>query len=329
MERQAIWMISLAVAGTLIGSAARAQPHLCDGEPSVTQRAAAQELHARGQKLLDAGRFGAAAEIYRDSLQHWPHARVHLRTGVAFMNALRVLDAYHHISEALRCDRGTLKPHRRMNALERLELLRTRLAEIEVDCPEPGAQVWFNDESWFACPGRERRVVVAGQYVVKVTKPGHYTVLKPVKANPTKHVLVEPVVLSMDEGTMSIRRWSAWKPWVVLGASLAMGMASAGLQRTAYRRMDEYRAGVPWICTLDCARRDYSALERVHDRAIVENRVAVSGLVASAATLVVGLVLLYTNRSRKRPRPEAGSAKVRLMSMPVRAGAGGAIGLTF
>lgn len=318
---------------------ADAQPARCYEEPSEEQKNLARTLHERAHKYHERGRYGEAAELYVKSLEHWPSPRVHLRAGILFMNAARMLEAFDHLREALRCDGGELEASKRANAQKRLDRLRARLAELEVDCREPEARVLLNGAPWFTCgrqtpdrqtTDRQKRVVFAGPYVVEVQKPGYFTVRQSVTIKAGERVRVTPNVLSIQEGTLVTRRWAVWKPWSLLGAGVALGAASSGLLVQSIGRRDDVEQRLATACPLDsCSRETATELERDYSRSTIENRVAMIGLGVSATIAIVGMARLYANRPRSRKRPEAGTATVKVTPMAAPEHVGVTVGLRF
>lgn len=294
------------------GRTASAQTGDCHPEPTPAQKAAALPLIQQGYELLTQLEYEKAALLYKQALAHTPGPALHLRTGIAFFNALRIVDAHEHIQEALRCGRETLDPEQAADAERRLRVLRARLGRVTVDCQSDGAQVQLADENWFTCGGRDTRDVVAGQYEVQVTKDGHVPVQEVITVSPRQELVVTPTVMSEAESTSIIRRWPRWLPWTVAGAGVVVAAVGAGLEVDAQGRLSDSVAAVNACLPEGCSNGAIQELRVEQNSARIEHWLAMGALAAGTATLAVGVTMLFYNRAYTRVDPQAGTARVHI-----------------
>ena len=119
--------------------------------------------------------------------------------------------------------------------------------------------------------------------------------------------LVEDVRLAPLAATRIVRRWSPWKPWVVLGVGAAAAIAGGVLEVRAHDNFDSYDAGFATQCPSGCGGPTQmpvpSALASLEHRARVENDVAVAMFVGGGVALVAGLIGVYLDQPYAVERP--------------------------
>lgn len=304
----------------------------CPGEVSPENRDKARVLLQKAYELHTESRYEEAGQLYLQALAFADEPRIRLQAGIVFLNALRLLDAYEHLSEALRCGRDVIPPEMQADAEKRLERVRRRLGALDVQCPEDGATVRFNDTEWFSCDldtTRKSRIVVAGQYVVEVTKPGYVSVLKPVSVQVGERVLVEPLLMSNAEATSSHRRFARWQPWALAGAGALVGALGIGLEWRASAHLSAYEHDLEELCERVCTLAEQGAVQERYDTAVLENRLAVSALVVGGTALAAGLTMAFFNRPHTSRDPSAGTAKIKVAPMIAGTSAGIILGHRF
>lgn len=215
---------------------------LRQGAPQQASSLAAERF-AEGTVLFKQWHFDKAEEKFREALASWEHPLIHLYLSRALEKQGRLVDAHESLQDALRPGAEALPPEDVQVAEELQTSLESRLAQIEVSCDVPGAEVFLDGEPLFTAPGRQRRMMSAGQHVLIVRKPGYFPIAEPVSLIPGKQ---SRVVLRMTADVVHIeRRWRPWQPWTVAGTGIAISLAG-GL-------------------SLWQARNDYAAIQRELD----------------------------------------------------------------
>lgn len=112
-------------------------------------------------------------------------------------------------------------------------------------------------------------------------------------------------------------RWPVWIPWVVFGSGFAIAGAGALLDLSAAADMESYDRSIAQQCgAMACMESELPADVRdLRDRAETKSAFAVGIIVAGAAAITAGGVMLYLNRGRTvypEVAPAAGGATVSL-----------------
>lgn len=329
MKNRYIWTLAITLIGLFVPAghsllgihSVWAQTDACTATPSPEQLTMANKLAATGNTFKNRGQFDDAAQSYVEALQHARDPKLALAAGSAFFHALRLVEAYTYLDEAQRCGQGALKTSQLDEVERKLARLRTRLGQVTVDCQSTGAQVAFNDEEWFTCPGRESRWAVAGKYMVKVTSDGYFAVDKWISISPGQRITVEPNMLSIADGTEVTRPVPRWQPWALAGLGVvALGIGS-GLGWSSFVRMTDSDDELSTLCPSRCDSQVVASALAAQERAITENRTGLALLALGGAALGLGVTALFFNRPRSRISPRAGTADVRteaVSSAPLR-----------
>ena len=254
----------------------------------------AAECFAEGTRLFKQWRFDEAEAKYREALTHWDHPLFHLYLSRALEKQGRLVEAHEALQPALRPDVESLPPEDVEEAAKLRQSLEARLAQIEVHCDVPGAEVFLDGEPWFTAPGWRRRMINAGQHVLVARKPGYFPIAEPVSLIPGKRT---PLVLRMTADMVHVsQRWEPWQPRAVIGAGIVMSLAGGLLQaeaRTDYaaieRELDECSAET------SCA----VSIRRIH-RAEWKERIGTGALIAGGSAFATGLAGMLLNLPRAR-----------------------------
>jgi hypothetical protein len=262
----------------------------------------AEERFAEGTALFKQWHFDKAEEKFREALAHWDHPIIHLYLSRALEKQGRLVEAHASLQQALRPGVELLPPEDVQMAEDLQQSLEARLAQIEVACDVPGAEVSLDGEPWFTAPGRQRRMIGAGQHVLVARKRGYFPVAEPVSLIPGKQTRV---VLRMTADVVHVkRRWQPWQPWTVVGAGIAMSL-TGGLflwqARTDYAAIQhEFNA-----CEEELSCSSIST-RRLH-RAEWKERIGTGALIAGGSALAAGLAGMVLNLPRSwRSEPARG-----------------------
>jgi hypothetical protein len=330
----------LGLALLALSSSAQAQQPALPAAPDVTQPPAtpvatrppeaervsrlAEERFAEGTTLFKQWRFDEAEQRFREALTHWDHPLIHLYLSRALEKQARLVEAHEALQPALRSGVELLSPEDVQVAEDLRQNLESRLAQIEVHCDVPGAEVSLDGEPWFTAPSRARRMIGAGQHVLMARKPGYFPIAEPVSMIPGKQTRV---VLRMTADVVHVeRRWQPWQPRAVAGAGIAMSLAG-GLflwrARTDYGAIER---------DLDaCAGEAACELSsRRIDRAEGKERIGTGVLIAGGSALAAGLAGMFLNLPRsRRSEPTRGLENLDIAPMLSGDTAGISVGLRF
>jgi hypothetical protein len=294
-----------------LSSPALAQQPASPAPPDVTQPPAPQPhsplaaaLFAQGTARFKQWRFDEAEEKYREALTHWEHPIIHLYLSRALEKQGRLVEAHQALQQALHPG-VELLPADDVQVAEDLQTsLESRLAQIEVSCDVPGAEVFLDGAPWFTAPGRQRRMMGAGQHVLIARQPGYFPVAEPVSLLPGKQTRV---VLRMTADLVHVeRRWQPWQPWTVAGTGIAMSL-TGGLflwqARNDYATIQrELDACTPEIA---CEKIPHRRL----DGSVWKERIGTGALITGGAILATGLVGTLLNLPRTRRSEPAGGVE--------------------
>lgn len=313
-----------ASADTGVDAQADAQAEACNAEVPLEDKKQAARLVAEAYELHTEMRFVETGEKYREALGYWDRADIHLQAGVAFLSALRLIDAHEHISTAIRCGQGLLSAADLEEAKKRMERLRARLTQLEVRVDEPGARVLINKQEWFTGAGTRQKTLLAGQYVVTVEKPGHIPVLEPVLLEKGERTVLVPTVMSERDGFIEQQRFRPWLPWTVAGVGATLAVTGVALRLHATGRINDYENELQRRCPMEegCLVSELRDLESKRSSASRENVIGLSVLAVGSAAAATGLFMAFVNRPFTRRHPEAGKARLEVIPLISPQGAG-------
>jgi hypothetical protein len=287
-------------------SAAQAQQPPVPASAEVTQQPAAQHswsmaaaLFAEGTKLFQQWRFNDAEQKFREALTHREHPIIDLYLSRALEKQGRLFEAYQALQQARRPGTEPLPPEDVQVAEELQKSLESRLAQLEAHCDTQGTEVSLDGEIWFVAPGRQRRIVSAGQHVIIARKPGYFPIAEPVSLIPGKQTRV---VLRMTADVVRIeRRWQPWQPWAVAATGIAISLAGQWIRQQAatdYASVED---------TLDLCRQSGSC-EMVPTQRLASGEwkeLAGTGTLIAGGTIlaagVTGVLLNFPRTARSEP----------------------------
>ncbi|XXX76818.1 hypothetical protein WMF30_55130 [Sorangium sp. So ce134] len=311
----------------------RAAPVWAQPEPALPpwhqgvaeeRKRAALELFMQGRDLHRRMVLGDAREKYEEALALWEHPDLRFYLGRVLKTMGMPLLAYENLRLALRWGPASLDPEDDEEARALMkELVERELAAVEMRCDEPGAAVLLDGRPWFVGPGSARRFLTPGEHVISATKEGYFPLVKPVVV--LAGVEASGVLKLSADGIITVRRWSAWKPWAVVGAGAALGLAGALLRWQADEHVDEAEQRFEETCGSSCAPTTTDATSR----GVTESRVATGLFIAGGATLAAGAVLVFLNMPRAYRSEDRGGVELRIVPAASGATAGVSAHLSF
>ena len=282
---------------------------------SPADKQAARQLFEEAVALHEQLLFDQAVEVYAAALARWQHPRILLYSSKALAKLERLLAAHDHLRQALRWGPDALSQRDAALAARLEQQLTASLGQIEVRCDQPRARVSVNSAPWFSCGTTERRMARPGRYVITADKPGYHTVTRAVVVEAGKRAIVR-FQMSYDEGTTLTRRWTAWKPWALAGAGLAVGTAGLVLRQRAGGQIarfdDAWRAACSSNPELGCLEGQQPGLIDDLESARWQHRIGVAALITGATAALAGFTLAALNPVTSHPDRSRGAADLEI-----------------
>jgi hypothetical protein len=299
-RRDSLFCTAFAVAMT-VAPVARA-----DDKPWVTgvseqAKAAAKQLLDRGNQKFVEKDYVAALELYKQAVASWDHPAIRFNMVRCLIQLDRTVEANENLALALKYGAAPLEEAVYAEALAYKKLLANQIATLRVRCDQAGVRVTLDGQPIVECPGDQERRVTPGRHQLVAAKVGFLTKTSDVFVVGGGHEQVELSLAPMTSGGKVVHRWATWKPWVVLGAGLAVTGVGGLIEYQSYKTMNDYDRALVAACgDMGCS-VDRPVPDNVHDletSAKLQNAVAIGALTAGIATVVTGGVLLYMNRER-------------------------------
>jgi hypothetical protein len=299
---------------------------------SVADMKAANELLLAGNVFLRDAFFREAAARYREAIAIWDHPAFHFNLAMAQRALDQPIEAHRSLGLATRHGPAALGQSKFEHAERMRALLEEQLGHVEVICEEAGAEVTLDGEPLFTGPGARTVLVRPGPHQLVARKAGRIPATEPIAPAPGEHVRVE-LSLRFPDSVIATRRWAAWKPWAVVGASAVFFAGAAYFDRTSSRGFDRFDGAFSQRCGEGCGDAQVPAVwvEELF-QAETEQRVARAAYIAGGAVLATGVVLVYLNRERVirvSAGDTAGGANVTFAPMLSPRGAGLTAALRF
>jgi hypothetical protein len=215
----------------------------------------------------------------------------------------RAEEAYENLMAALRFGGEPLSPELQRQAKTYEALLASQLAELEVQCKEPGATVMLDGNPLLECPGTHARRLRAGRHQVVAQKPGFETDSRAVELQPGKKMtLVLAPKLITAKGQLE-RRWPRWVPWTVLAGGVVVGGVAVPLYFKAQSDWDAWDGQLTTYCptggdpaTLDDAQR--ARLDDLDSTRHRSSALAYTAIGIGAVGIAAGFTLVLLNPPR-------------------------------
>lgn len=285
----------------------------------LDQRRAAREVFLEANALARKRFFATAAAKFRQAIELWPHPAFSYNLALAQLQLDQPIEAHASLLRAVEHGPEPLGD-RYDQARQQIARIESEIGTIEVTCDEPGARVMLDGKPVFTGPGTYRSVVRPGAHQVVAIRRGLAPVVEQLVVSPGEQSgMVLVFEYPETEVTEKRRRWTAWKPYTVVGAGAALVLVGAVLDRHSTRLFDDYDDEIGEICQGEAmcfpTMEEPPNLADLRARAENEQRLAVIGYAVGGAALATGVVLSYvgrerTYRKRVRVAPDAESAPV-------------------
>jgi hypothetical protein len=303
-----------------------------EGVPRDRRKRAHEHFHAGNVLFSKEASFREAGDRYRQALALWDHPAFHYNLAVTQMQLGQLVEAYEHFLAARAHGPRPITEEKYQQAQHWLDMLRAQLAELEVVCDEPGAEVVVDGEALFTGPGRRRVMVLPGSHRVQASKARYVPDIQPVVIDPgdSMRVVVTPRI---PEHLITVRRWPRWMPWAVAGAGAVALAGASVMDWHSTRLFDRFDDGFGDLCpgSPECRDSDLpeSLQAQLHGGRTWQWAARATYLVGGA-TVATSAALLYMNRERIARRQDSMEPdQVSLVPMLTPHGAGVSAMVTF
>ena len=303
-------MKRLAIALTLAASIARADeaPTPWSQGVSPERQAAANALRAEANQLFAEQAHAAALAKYSAALAQWDHPTIRFNMAVTLIRLDRFLEAAEAIDGALRWGSEPFTPEKYQQALDYKTLIDRQVGTIEVSCTQPGARVRLDGKSWFACPGTEKRRVVAGEHTVVGEAEGYVTLSRPVNVTGKGAFRVDVALVTLESAVKLEYPTPAPIPWTVAIAGAVIGLAGVPVWYTALQQRDRFQQQYERECAARCEEdlSQHPALRDQHESAQLTANVAVAMWITGGTLATAGVIwaLVFNRPKRVLPNVE-------------------------
>jgi hypothetical protein len=264
-------------------------------------------IFKEGNTLFAELQHAEALAKYREALKVWNHPAIRYNAAVALINLDKPLDAMEELESSLRFGEAPLGAETYKQALIYKKLLSGQLAELDVTCDEPGAEVVLDGAPLFVAPGKTSRRLLPGAHSLVARKNGFLTETRSLQLVPG-HLSSETVKLQnlSTLPTHTVRRWALWKPWTVFAAGVAVALIGLPLILDAKSNFDTFDSEISRLCPNGCSSSQLpTTVLEADSRARAENAAAIAMFSIGGAAAAAGAVLLILNQPRieAAPRP--------------------------
>lgn len=261
---------------------------------SPEDRAKAESLLEQGNQLFLAAKYREALEKYRAAIDDYDHPVIRFNIARALINLDRPTEAYENIQAALKYGEPGLKNlYEEARNYERL--LKSQIAELEIECSQPEVAVTVDGVPFLECPGEQSTRLMPGNHQVVAKRKGYMTLTREIVVMPGAVEPFEVTLVSYADATITERRWPSWKPWAVVGGGASLVGLGLLLDLDALASRDDYETVLRNQCAPDPCPSD--ALPSWSPTRI-KNVAGVSAMVTGGAMVVGGIALVILNRPR-------------------------------
>jgi hypothetical protein len=266
---------------------------------SAADQEAAKKLFREGNDLLRDSLFAQAADKYREALKHWDHPGIHYNLALALINLDQPIAVYEAFGKSIKYGAAPIDDDKLQRARSYRTLLEQQLAQVEIVCEEPGANVSMDGKLLFTAPGMHSGLMRAGEHNVVASKPGYLTETQQLVLSPGEKKRLEITLLSLDQAGETVQRWSPWLPWSIVGGGLAIALGGGTMHWRAAGNFDSFDQEFNVTCASNgCLESEVPALTDKLDRAETQQKIALTSYVVGGVAVATGLVMVFLNQPR-------------------------------
>ncbi len=271
---------------------------------TAKQRDRAMPLFREGNVLFSSSQYAKALAKYRAAIVHWDHPAIRFNMGVCLVNLDRPLEAHEHLTAAMAYGEEPLGPEKFRQAQTYRKLLEGQLSRLEVRCEHPSGVVQLDGETVVECPGSVVRLLAPGPHQLVARRPGFLTQTRALDLTPGRLDREDVTFVRIPTPMRTKRRWSAWKPWAVLGGGVVSTSIGVALMTQARNDRDAVEDRIARGCPNGCAPGDIpEELLAREDRAAQKNAAGIATVSIGAVAIAAGAALVVMNRPRRVAAP--------------------------
>jgi len=269
---------------------------------TAESREAARALFLEGNRLFKIPLFARAAEKYTAALSQWKHPAFYFNLALAQLNLGEEVEAHESLELALKHGEEPLGAEQFEEAKKQLQEVEHQLGRIRVTCQTMGAEVTLDGAALFTGPGSYEGWSKAKPHELTAKRQGYLAEARRVTVSPGTLQDVDLKLVTLSEAADTGRRWTTWKPWVVVATGAAVAAAGGVIQTLSSRNFNTYDGqflALPCAKTHGCTDTEIGpGLTSRLSLAKHEQQIAVGGYIAGGSLIAAGVVLLYMNRPR-------------------------------
>jgi hypothetical protein len=259
---------------------------------SAQQQRAAYELFKAGNALLKESILTTAVEKYREALRHWDHPAIHYNLALALIHLDQPVETHQHLVAAMHHGPESLETGLFEHASNYKALVEKQLVRLTLTSDDPEATVTLDGHLLFTGPGRYEGLIRPGLHSIIARRDGYPTLDKSRHLTSGEHVKLDLKLYPYEYR----RRWSAWMPWTVMGAGLAVGAGGGLLHLQTRKDYTSFDNGIEKCGVGGC--RPEPGLAATRTRGDGLQMAAIGSYALGGTALVTGAVLLYLNQPR-------------------------------
>jgi hypothetical protein len=284
---------------------------------SSEDQATARALFKEGNDLLRQSLFPPAVKKYREALALWDHPGIHFNLSLALLNLDQPIAVYRSLEKAMKHGPGPLGPEKFERAQSYFDLVSDQLGTVEIAISEPDARVTLDGKPVLTGPGTYRELLTVGEHQIVASKAGYFDKTVDFVLEPKETERLDVVIFSIDDATVSKRRWAVWMPWTVVGAGVAVLAVGGGLHTQSSSGFASYDKSFDDRCMNGCSESEVPDLSEDLAAAERQQSIAVTSYIIGAAAVVGGLVLVFANQPQVFRRDMEAGTERELTIVPV------------
>ena len=290
------WLI---VAIVLFAGTVRADDKPWAANVSAADQQQALGLYNDGNQLFEDGAYSKALEKYQAALAIWDHPKIHYNAAVCLINLDRTVEAYEELQRALKYGDAPFDAAMYKQAQTYQHLLSGKVAELELQLNQDGAEVSLDGKVVLRQPGSTSMHVLAGEpHKLVAEKQSYETQTKEVRLAPgEKTTLVIELHLLPSKGHL-VRRWAKWKPWAILAGAGAVAIAGGALAVKGYYDIKSYddEVGKLWAANMSAPPMPAKSYVDQKDSGVTLSHIGVPAAIAGGALAATGFVMILMNQ---------------------------------
>jgi tetratricopeptide (TPR) repeat protein len=290
------WLI---VAVVLVASTVHADDKPWAANVSAADQQQALGLYNDGNQLFEDGAYSKALEKYQAALAIWDHPKIHYNAAVCLINLDRTVEAYEELQRALKYGDAPFDAAMYKQAQTYQHLLSGKVAELELQLKQDGAEVSLDGKVVLSQPGTTSMHVLAGEpHKLVAEKQSYETQTKEIRLAPgEKTTLVIELHLLPSKGHLA-RRWAKWKPWAVLAGGGVVAIAGGALAVKGYYDIKAYDDEVGKLWASNMAAPPMPAKSYVDQKStgVTLSHIGVPAAIAGGAIAATGFVMILMNQ---------------------------------